>query len=260
MWPCFSDRIGGQNRYMRPGSVLTLLDWVSINREVEEVRANATVVEQRVPLSWSTVADYPLAFALCGYHEVQDPALGLFDPVLELPIGRQISKSFGQLFCTKLRNRGKCWMWCVIVVACVDPKRTSMSRKLFDVEQSQSVVLEDALHYEECEVTEMFVVDRVELVLPHQLQQMGKLHCDHATGFEQDLHPGDEVINIRDMRQDIVADEEIGLTESLPDRPRARNPEEFYSGPYASLLSDLRHIRRRFNAQHWYIGVYEVLK
>ncbi len=64
---------------------------------------------------------------------------------------------------------------------------------------------EDALHDEERQITEVLVIDRVELVLPHQLHQVRELHRDDATRFEQYLHPSNEVIDIGHMREDIVS-------------------------------------------------------
>ena len=64
---------------------------------------------------------------------------------------------------------------------------------------------EDALHDEERQITEVLVIDRVELVLLHQLHQVRKLHGDDATRFEQDLHPSNEVIDIGHVREDVVS-------------------------------------------------------
>ena len=66
----------------------------------------------------------------------------------------------------------------VLGVAGVDPQRAAVRRQLLDVEEPQPVRREDALDREEREVGEVLVVDRVELVLLHQPQQVRELHRD----------------------------------------------------------------------------------
>src|SRR4051794_29919796 len=41
---------------------------------------------------------------------------------------------------------------------------------------------------------------------------MGKLHREHAGGFQEQLQPGDEVVDVRHMREDVIPDQQVGLT------------------------------------------------
>ena len=85
-----------------------------------------------------------------------------------------------------------------------------MGRELLDVEHPQAVRGEHATHGEQREVAEVLVVDRVELALLDQTQQVRELDGDHAGGLEQDLHPGNEVVEIRHVSQDVVGEQQIG--------------------------------------------------
>ena len=81
-----------------------------------------------------------------------------------------------------------------------------MRRQLLHVEQLQTVMEEDLLHGAKAEVREVLMVDGVELVLFDEPQQVGEFHRDHARGSEQLPHPTDEVIDVGNVRQHVVAE------------------------------------------------------
>ena len=55
-----------------------------------------------------------------------------------------------------------------------------MGRLLLDVEEREAVALEDPLHREQRQIGEMLVVDRVELNLANEVQQVRELDGEHA--------------------------------------------------------------------------------
>ena len=65
------------------------------------------------------------------------------------------------------------------------------------------------------------MVDGVELVLLDQADQMREFERDDTLRLQEDLHAGDEVVEIRNLRQHVVADDQIGL-DPLLQRARAR--------------------------------------
>ena len=71
---------------MGPGQEQALLVRVAVDREVEEVGADAAVVEERVALSGRAVAGDPLAGSLQPDQELEDAALGLLDLGGEAPV------------------------------------------------------------------------------------------------------------------------------------------------------------------------------
>ena len=55
----------------------------------------------------------------------------------------------------------------------------------------------------------MFVIDRVELALLHELYQMWKLERRNSLFLEQDREPLDEVVDVRHMRENVVGCDQI---------------------------------------------------
>ena len=85
-----------------------------------------------------------------------------------------------------------------------------MGGQLLDVEQRQPVGGEDPPHGGEREVGEVLVVDGVELVLLEQPQQVRELHRDRPARRQRDRQPGDEVVELRHVGEDVVADDQVG--------------------------------------------------
>src|SRR6185436_4801316 len=94
-----------------------------------------------------------------------------------------------------------------------------MRRELLDVEDTQAASSEDVADGHERQVGEVFVVDGVELVSLDEPQQMGKFHRDDAAIAQEDLHPTHEIIDVRNMGEDVVSDEQVRPA-SLPDQMR----------------------------------------
>src|SRR5262249_16963020 len=129
-----------------------------------------------------------------------------------------------------------------------------------DVEQHQAVVSEDPLHRREREIRKVLVIDGVELILVHQLEQMRKLHRDDAARSQQTAHPGDEIVDVGNVREDVVAEQKVRLAVVRGDRDRTLDAEEPNDGRYAFGDGDLRHVRRRLNAEARYRRLDEVLE
>ena len=69
-------------------------------------------------------------------------------------------------------------------------------------------------------------------------------------GFRSDLHAGHEIVQIGDLRQDVVADDEIRRQTFGAQSPRGLEAEETRGAGYASGDCDLRDIGGRLDAQH----------
>ena len=77
---------------MRPGQELALLVRVAVDRVVEEVGADAAVVEQRVALARRAVAA-TLAVVLGLDQELEQLALGLLDLLVEAAVALERRRS-----------------------------------------------------------------------------------------------------------------------------------------------------------------------
>ena len=69
---------------------------------------------------------------------------------------------------------------------------------------------EDPFGGDEREIRKMLVINGIKLIFVHQPEQVWKLHGNDAARFEQDLHSLDEVIEVRNLGQDVVPQKEIG--------------------------------------------------
>ena len=71
---------------------------------------------------------------------------------------------------------------------------------LFDVEEHQAMLSEDALHRGEAQVGVVLVVDRVELGFFDEAQQMGELESGDAGWGQHLLDTRHEVVEVRSVR------------------------------------------------------------
>ena len=86
-----------------------------------------------------------------------------------------------------------------------------MGWKLFDIDHREAVPVENGLDRPEREVREVLVVDRVELVLRQQPHEMRHLDRQQAVRCKQLRQSSDEVVDVRDLREGVVAGNQIGL-------------------------------------------------
>src|SRR5882672_916462 len=91
--PGFDQFVRMQNRDMGTGRVLPLLVRIAVDREIEEVSADAAVVEQGVALARSAVADDALPGALRTDEKLQQRALGFPDLLGERRVGIERRKT-----------------------------------------------------------------------------------------------------------------------------------------------------------------------
>jgi len=57
----------------------------------------------------------------------------------------------------------------------------------------------------------MLMIDRIELILTHQIEQIGKFESGDARRLEQRGDAGNEIVDVRNMRQHVVGDDEVRL-------------------------------------------------
>jgi hypothetical protein len=104
------------------------------------------------------------------------------------------------------------------------------------------------------------MIDGIELILAYQLEEMRKLHGYHATGLQQDLHPGHKIVQIGHVRENVIADQKIGSPIFLTDLCSAIAPKELNDRWNSFVLCDRSHIRRGFDPEHFNAAFGEVLQ
>ena len=135
-----------------------------------------------------------------------------------------------------------------------------MGRDLLDVEEAHTVVREDGRHREEREVREVLVVDGVELVVPHQLEEVRELHGDDAVGGEQRGHAADEVVEVGHVREHVVAQQQVGSRALVAEPRRQLGAEELDQRRDPAFLRRRRDVGRRLDAEDGQLALDEVLE
>ena len=131
-----------------------------------------------------------------------------------------------------------------------------MGRQLFDVEHPQARVAHDPANGQQRQVREMFVVDRVELAELDQPHQVRKFQRHHTFGFQRDSKTTGKIIDIRHMRIDIIAKDEVGRRQAA----RQFLAEEFLQHRHAQGFGRLGSAARRLDPQAGNPGGDEVLQ
>ena len=81
--------------------------------------------------------------------------------------------------------------------------------------------------------------------------QMRKFERDHAFGLQEHAHAGDEVVEVRNLRQHVVADDEVGFPAFGREcAPPSRTPKKSTRVGNALVDRHLRDVGRRLDAEH----------
>ena len=209
-----------------------MLVGIAIDGEIEEVGANAAVVEQSIAFARRSVAADGLAFLLAADQELEQGALGAMHLLAEARIGCEVIQSDFALMGQELRH-GAGLRVRRIGPAKEHPERAAVGRDLLDIEHTQAVAPRQSLDGEEREVGKVLVVDRIELIFREQPLEMGKFERDDPLRRQHMLHPGNEVIEVGNLGEDVVADDEVCPPAFRDEPPSQRQPEE---------LANRRHV------------------
>ena len=109
-----------------------------------------------------------------------------------------------------------------------------------DVEHLQPRVSQDPLDGVERQVAEVLVIDRVVLALGDEALEVRKLVGEDALRCQQRGGPGHEVDDVRDVGQDVVAEDEVSRPALLQQVLGRGQPEEALHGLDAHLPRGLR--------------------
>src|SRR5690349_20121726 len=94
----------------------------------------------------------------------------------------------------------------------------------------------------------MFVIDRVELPLLNQAQQMWNLDREDSLGGQQTFQAGDEVIQVGNVGKHVVRGDEIGASFGC-ELFSERTSEELHHGSNTGRLCDRCDVLRRLDAE-----------
>jgi hypothetical protein len=152
------------------GREAAVLVGIAVDGEVDEVGADAAVVQQRVALPGRRRRRCA-SLLLAGNQERQQVALGAAHLLAEAGVGLDLEEAVVDLVVEQLaharggRMRGG-------RMREVDPERSAMRPELLDVDDLEAVQLGQPVGGDEREVGEVLVVDGVELVVGDQPLEM----------------------------------------------------------------------------------------
>ena len=106
----------------------------------------------------------------------------------------------------------------------------------------------------------VLVIDRVELHLFDQVQQVRELEGQHALGLENVAEAADEGVQVRHMGQDIVGCHQVGLLAARRQRLGGLNAEKSHLGAHALGAGGFGGVAGRLDPQHRHAARKEVFQ
>src|SRR5579871_86079 len=110
------------------------------------------------------------------------------------------------------------------------------------------------------EIRKMFVVDRVELLLLDETEQMRELERCRAMWFEQKLKTADKVVQVGHVRKHVVGGHQVGRFPGSAEPARRLGAEKRDFGGNALVMRHLGDVRRRLDAEHADAALLEILQ
>ncbi len=86
-----------------------------------------------------------------------------------------------------------------------------MYRNLLHVVEEETMITEQAFEGDHGKVAEVLVVDGVEFALLDEIDEIGNFNDCDPVRFEKQLHAFDEAVQIRDVRENVVSQKDVGL-------------------------------------------------
>src|SRR5271166_979599 len=124
-----------------------------------------------------------------------------------------------------------------------------MRPQLLDVEYAHAVRRENLLGGKSRKVRKMLMVDLVELVAGHRFEQMRKFDRADPARLQDDANPFDERVQVRDLGEDVVAENKVGLDGLFGQLVRRPDAEEFYKRRDSEFFGGPGNVRRRVDAE-----------
>ena len=230
--PGLVDRLDRLDRDVHARREAAVLVGVAVDREVEEVGADAAVVEQRVALAGRAVAADPLALLLGRDQERQQLALGALHLLGEARVGRRArAKPSSRSRASSSPTRGDRPVRGVGVRE-IDAQRAAVRRQLLDVEQLQTVARGEPLDRRRARSRRSARGRWCRTGSPRSAaRRCGNSSVIDALRLQQARHAGDEVVEVRHLRQHVVADDEVGRAcPRATSRSRQLDAEELDQG------------------------------
>src|SRR5258705_12468665 len=139
-------------------------------------------------------------------------------------------------------------------------QRPAVSGNFLDIENLQSMSMQNAVGCQQGKIRKMFMIDGVEFIMFDQAGQVRKLQRENSVGFQQQLEAFDEIIDVRHLRQYIVADNQVRRFSLARKFQRELRPEKTSQRGHPLFDGHFGHVCGRFDSEDRHSSFYEVLQ
>ena len=246
-----ADREHGQ---VHAGRERPYLEGTPVHRVGNEVRADRTIVEQRVPLGGRTVARDAPALAGEPLEELAKLRALCRDVARELlPPGKTREAAFS----LRIGERPHVCTHVAVTLAQsgIHADRAAMHRHLVDANDREADRLAQAHERRDGEIAEMLVVHGIVLEALEHRARVRHFHDDETVAIDECLRAAQKVLGVVDMGEHVIADDgPRGPTRGS----QRRSPcavEELAHALDTALLRERRDVERRLDAERAYAEV-----
>jgi len=198
------------DRQVAARHVVVLLVRILVDHVVDQAAVDPASFPQRVALGRHPVGDDGVSRGLDRFQGIAEAGFDRLDPFGKSGIALQPIEPGLLLFSSEGLDRRRRRAIDSIRSAGEDPEATAMGAKPLDVEDRKTVPGGHALHRQKRDIAEMLVIDGVELDLLNQPQQVRKLHRQYPGRLQEQGQAGDEIVEIGNVGEHVVADKELG--------------------------------------------------
>src|SRR5262245_40434801 len=104
------------------------------------------------------------------------------------------------------------------------------------------------------------MINRVELIISHQFDQMRKLHGENSVRLEQNSNAFNKIIEIWNMGQYIITQHQFSLAVLTHNLKRRAFTKKLRNRIHSFCTRHLRHILGRLDSQHLNSSLCKILK
>src|SRR5215831_1537838 len=118
-----------------------------------------------------------------------------------------------------------------------------MDRDSFDVVNGKSMPREKRFQRGQAEVKNVFVINRIELVLLDEIHRVREFENNPPVWLQQSPQPGNKIVRARRVSKNVVAQDQIRLPSPSSEFLRKFFAEKFHHRLDPRLLRHLRNVR-----------------
>ena len=236
-----------------------MFEWTPIDNEVDRVGADPTIIQQGGAFRGRAVCRNCVPGRFEIGEQRSQPRAQVFNGRRESRVERELLHAERGLLCRerghRRRNRQR-----RAREACCDTKAAAMDRNPLDIANGQPLIAARARQCPEREVTEMLVIDRVELEALDEVAHIWHLDNRAPARLEQRRDAANYAGKVRYVREHVVGVQHAGDVATRAQLDGEGSREELGHRRNSSLFRDGGDVPRRIDAKHSHAAVAVVLQ